>query len=61
MARKSDKTVTLVLGGVRSGKSRYAQQLASAFTLVTFIATARPSDGEMRRRIGAHRREHPPN
>jgi len=25
------KTVTLVLGGARSGKSRYAQELASAF------------------------------
>jgi adenosylcobinamide kinase/adenosylcobinamide-phosphate guanylyltransferase len=53
------KTMTLVLGGVRSGKSRYAQDVASCFTRVTFVATARRSDAEMRRRIAAHRRERP--
>lgn len=51
--------VTLVLGGARSGKSRYAQELASAFQRVVFIATARPSDAEMRARIEHHRRERP--
>ena len=53
------KTVTLVLGGARSGKSRYAQSLASAFQRVIFIATARRSDAEMRARIAQHRRERP--
>jgi adenosylcobinamide kinase/adenosylcobinamide-phosphate guanylyltransferase len=53
------KTVTLVLGGARSGKSRYAQELASAFERVVFIATARRSDVEMRARIAQHRRERP--
>ena len=53
------KTVTLVLGGARSGKSRYAQDLASAFERVVFIATARPTDPEMRARIARHRRERP--
>lgn len=53
------KTVTLVLGGARSGKSRYAQSLASAFQRVVFIATARRSDAEMRARIAQHRRERP--
>ena len=53
------KTVTLVLGGARSGKSRYAQSLASAFPRVIFIATARRSDAEMRVRIARHRRERP--
>jgi adenosylcobinamide kinase/adenosylcobinamide-phosphate guanylyltransferase len=53
------KTVTLVLGGVRSGKSRYAQEFASRFARVTFVATSRRSDAEMRRRIAAHRRERP--
>lgn len=49
----------LVLGGVRSGKSRYAQAEASRFARVTFVATARRSDAEMRRKIAAHRRERP--
>lgn len=51
--------VTLVLGGVRSGKSRYAQSEAARFTRVTFVATARRSDAEMRRKIAAHRRDRP--
>jgi adenosylcobinamide kinase/adenosylcobinamide-phosphate guanylyltransferase len=49
----------LVLGGVRSGKSRYAQAQASRFARVTFVATARRSDAEMRRKIAAHRRQRP--
>jgi adenosylcobinamide kinase/adenosylcobinamide-phosphate guanylyltransferase len=53
------KMVTLVLGGVRSGKSRYAQSEAARFSGVTFIATARRSDAEMRQKIAAHRRERP--
>ena len=51
--------VTLVLGGVRSGKSRYALAEAARFTTVTFVATAARSDAEMRRKISAHRRERP--
>jgi adenosylcobinamide kinase / adenosylcobinamide-phosphate guanylyltransferase len=53
------RNVTLVLGGVRSGKSRYAQILASRYRRVTFLATARPSDREMRERIAMHRRDRP--
>jgi adenosylcobinamide kinase / adenosylcobinamide-phosphate guanylyltransferase len=53
------RNVTLVLGGVRSGKSRYAQTLASRYRRVTFLATARPSDREMRERIAMHRRDRP--
>src|ERR1700676_1947196 len=53
------RMVTLVLGGVRSGKSRYAHSEAARFNVVTFIATARRSDAEMRRKIAAHRRERP--
>src|SRR5580704_8061844 len=53
------RMVTLVLGGVRSGKSRYAQSEAAGFSRVTFVATARRSDPDMRRKIAAHRRERP--
>ena len=53
------RTMTLVLGGARSGKSRYAQELASAFHRVVFIATACRHDAEMRAKIAQHRRERP--
>jgi adenosylcobinamide kinase/adenosylcobinamide-phosphate guanylyltransferase len=59
LAMDQARTVMLVLGGVRSGKSRYAQAQASRFDRVTFVATARRSDAEMRRKIAAHRRERP--
>lgn len=49
----------LILGGVRSGKSRFAQQLATelAGDHVLFVATAEASDDEMRQRIERHRRD----
>lgn len=53
------KSITLVLGGARSGKSQYAQELASAFERVTFIATGRAGDSEMRKKINQHRRDRP--
>ena len=54
------KSVTLVLGGVRSGKSRFAQQLAERSDRVTFVATAeRRDDEEMRLKIDRHRAERP--
>ncbi|HEX4650548.1 MAG TPA: bifunctional adenosylcobinamide kinase/adenosylcobinamide-phosphate guanylyltransferase [Granulicella sp.] len=48
--------VTLVLGGVRSGKSRYAQQLGERVERVLFVATAPASgsDDEMRAKIARH-------
>ena len=51
----------LVTGGVRSGKSRWAQgeALARGGEEVTVIATAEPVDDEMRERIAAHRRDRP--
>ncbi|AXC14408.1 Adenosylcobinamide-phosphate guanylyltransferase [Acidisarcina polymorpha] len=53
-------SVILVLGGVRSGKSRYAQQLADQSSRVVFVATAeRRDDEEMHRKIARHRSERP--
>jgi adenosylcobinamide kinase/adenosylcobinamide-phosphate guanylyltransferase len=46
----------LVLGGARSGKSRYAQTRAEALGLKpVFVATAQAFDDEMRARIARHR------
>ncbi len=52
-------SVTLVLGGVRSGKSRFALNMVLRAERVTFVATAQPSDDEMRRKIERHRQERP--
>jgi adenosylcobinamide kinase/adenosylcobinamide-phosphate guanylyltransferase len=49
-------TVTLVLGGARSGKSCYAESLVTALPPPwAFVATAEIHDEEMRRRIAEHR------
>lgn len=49
--------ITLVTGGARSGKSRYAVETAMAFPRRVFLATAVPFDDEMRERIAKHRAE----
>jgi adenosylcobinamide kinase/adenosylcobinamide-phosphate guanylyltransferase len=52
----------LILGGVRSGKSREALRLAAAMprgSRGAFLATARAVDGDMEARIARHRAERP--
>lgn len=52
----------LVLGGVRSGKSTYAEQRARALAgPVAYLATADPADfdQEMRQRVAVHRADRP--
>ena len=44
----------LVLGGARSGKSRYAELLAKNYEAVTYIATAVAIDVEIKKRIERH-------
>jgi adenosylcobinamide kinase/adenosylcobinamide-phosphate guanylyltransferase len=57
--------LTLILGGARSGKSRYAQSLCDRSAQVVYIATARAdevdSDHEMSERVARHREDRPAN
>jgi adenosylcobinamide kinase/adenosylcobinamide-phosphate guanylyltransferase len=52
----------LILGGVRSGQSQFAEQQALDSGLeVVYIATAAAGDEEMRRRIQKHQYRRPPH
>ena len=56
MAGERKARLILVLGGARSGKSRYAQQLAEQrWSRPVFLATAEATDDEMAVRIAQHR------
>jgi len=53
-------SMTFILGGARSGKSRFAQELAAKLgKKVLFVATCEPLDEEMNARIEVHKRSRP--
>ncbi|HHY93616.1 MAG TPA: ATP-binding cassette domain-containing protein, partial [Firmicutes bacterium] len=61
-AQGPDRRIILVTGGVRSGKSTFAEHLASrSGRQVVYVATCLPGDEEMRARVAAHRRGRPPS
>ena len=50
----------LILGGARSGKSRFAERLATDSQLdVVYLATSQPVDGELNQRVALHRQRRP--
>ncbi|HTI08968.1 MAG TPA: bifunctional adenosylcobinamide kinase/adenosylcobinamide-phosphate guanylyltransferase [Puia sp.] len=52
------RKVIFITGGARSGKSRYAQELALQWsTSPVYVATARQWDGDFQDRIRRHRQE----
>jgi|TARA_B110000444_G_C18731206_1_gene543400 adenosylcobinamide kinase / adenosylcobinamide-phosphate guanylyltransferase len=48
-------SLTLVLGGQRSGKSSYAESLIRPDQKSIYVATAQALDKEMKERVGAHK------
>lgn len=53
------KSLTLIIGGARSGKSSLAEKMASGHERVLFVATAQAGDAEMAERIAAHQASRP--
>jgi len=56
------RPLVVVLGGTRSGKSRFGRDRAAALAgggPVTYIGTALPGDAELDERIALHRRDRP--
>lgn len=58
---KGDRTgLVLITGGVRSGKSSFAEKLAEeSGKKITYLATARVEDEEMRERVALHQSRRP--
>ena len=56
------RPLVVVLGGTRSGKSRFGRERATALSRggpVTYVGTALPGDDELDERIALHRRDRP--
>ena len=54
------KKIVFITGPVRSGKSNFAVKLAKKWgKKVIFLATCRPADNEMRKRIKKHKKSRP--
>lgn len=54
-------SLTFVLGGARSGKSRHAEEILGGYPgPLTYIATAQAFDDEMRERIAHHKTRRDP-
>lgn len=51
--------LTLVIGGARSGKTRFAQSLSGNSPRVAYLATCQPEDDEMEARVDRHRKSRP--
>ena len=59
---RPDNKIILLLGGARSGKSTFAQEIAAnRGGRVLFCATAEALDDEMERRIEIHKKSRPSN
>lgn len=54
-----DGKVILFIGGARSGKSALAEKIASNYSNVAYVATAKAIDKEMEERIKKHRDSRP--
>ncbi|NWJ44675.1 MAG: bifunctional adenosylcobinamide kinase/adenosylcobinamide-phosphate guanylyltransferase [Chloroflexi bacterium] len=57
-----ERLISLVLGGARSGKSTFAEKLASSRAsnlAVLYVATLEPYDAEMQERVERHRASRP--
>jgi adenosylcobinamide kinase/adenosylcobinamide-phosphate guanylyltransferase len=55
-----NKKIIFITGGARSGKSRFAQQIAQTFPgSKAYLATAQALDEEMKTRIARHKKSRP--
>lgn len=62
MEHNRESSLVLVTGGVRSGKSTFAEKLADqSGKKVIYLATARVEDEEMRERVSRHQSRRPPS